>query len=60
MASAELSRPGVERVVGYPPLVQVEDQRRREFHDALLDAGSFTPSLAPFAQTRSGLLSLGV
>jgi hypothetical protein len=57
MASAELSRPGVERVVGYPPLVQVEDQRRREFHDALLDAGSFTPSLAPFAQSSTPALT---
>jgi hypothetical protein len=25
-------------VVGYPPLVEVDDGQRREFHEALLDA----------------------
>jgi hypothetical protein len=40
MASADLSR-RVERVVGYPPLVEMDDQRRREFHEALLDADAF-------------------
>src|SRR5215216_2841897 len=40
MASAELSR-RVERVVGYPPLVEMDDQQRREFHEALLGAESF-------------------
>jgi hypothetical protein len=40
MASAELSR-RVEEVVGYPPLSEMSDLQRREFHEALLDAGSF-------------------
>ena len=37
MASAELSR-RVEKVVGYPPLCDMGDAQRREFHEALLDA----------------------
>ena len=40
MASAELSR-RVERVVGYPPLCDMSDLQRREFHEALLDADAF-------------------
>jgi hypothetical protein len=40
MASAELSR-RVEKVVGYPPLSELSDVQRREFHEALLEAGSF-------------------
>jgi hypothetical protein len=40
MASAELSR-RVEKVVGYPPLLEMGDLQRREFHEALFDAGSF-------------------
>ena len=40
MASAELS-PRVEKVVGYPPLRDMDDFHRREFHEALLDADSF-------------------
>jgi hypothetical protein len=40
MASAALSR-RVEKVVGYPPLSDMGDQQRREFHEALLDADSF-------------------
>ena len=40
MASAELSR-RVEKVVGYPPLADMGADQRREFHEALLDAGSF-------------------
>jgi hypothetical protein len=40
MASAELSR-RVEKVVGYPPLSELGDLQRREFHEALLEAGSF-------------------
>ena len=40
MASAQLSR-RVERVVGYPPLSELGDLQRREFHEELLDAGSF-------------------
>ena len=38
MASAELSR-RVE--VGYPPLSEVGELQRREFHEALLEAGTF-------------------
>ena len=40
MASAELSR-RVEKVVGYPPLSEMGELQRREFHEALLDAGAF-------------------
>ena len=40
MASAELSRP-VEKVVGYPPLSELGELQRREFHEALLEAGTF-------------------
>jgi hypothetical protein len=40
MASAELSR-RVEKLVGYPPLTELSDQQRREFHEALLEADSF-------------------
>ena len=52
MATAELSR-RVRKVVDYPPLVDMDDRQRHEFHDALPDAGSFTPSLALFAQSSS-------
>ena len=38
--SADLSR-RVERVVGYPPLCDMGADQRREFHEALLEAGSF-------------------
>jgi hypothetical protein len=40
MASAELSR-RVQKVVGYLPLSELDDVQRREFHDALLEAGTF-------------------
>jgi hypothetical protein len=40
MASAALSR-RVAKVVGYPPLAEMSDRERREFHGALLDADSF-------------------
>jgi hypothetical protein len=40
MASAELSR-RVEKVVAYPPLCEMSDGQRREFHEALLDADGF-------------------
>ena len=40
MASAELSR-RVEKVVAYPPLCEMGDRQRREFHEALLDADGF-------------------
>ena len=37
MASAELSR-RVGQVVGYPPLSEMSDLQRREFHEALREA----------------------
>jgi hypothetical protein len=40
MASAALSR-RVRKVVAYPPLCEMSDLQRREFHEALLDAKSF-------------------
>jgi hypothetical protein len=40
MTSADLSR-RVEKVLGYQPLSELDDLQRREFHEALLDAGSF-------------------
>jgi hypothetical protein len=40
MASADLSRP-VEKVVDDPPLSEMGELQRREFHGALLDPGSF-------------------
>jgi hypothetical protein len=40
MASAELSR-RVEKVVGYPPLSEMDAAQRREFQEALLDADGF-------------------
>jgi hypothetical protein len=40
MASAELSR-RVGKGVGYPPLSEMSERQRREFHDALLDADTF-------------------
>ena len=40
MASAELTR-RVEKVVTYPPLCEMGDLQRREFHEALLEADGF-------------------
>ena len=40
MASAELSH-RVEKVVGYPPLSELGELQRREFHEALLEAAMF-------------------
>ena len=40
MASAELTR-RVEKVVSYPPLSEMSENHRREFHEALLEADSF-------------------
>jgi hypothetical protein len=31
----------VGKVVGYPPLCDMSELQRREFHEALLEAGSF-------------------
>ena len=39
MASAEPIR-RVEKVVGYPPLVEMDDKQRRDFQEALLGAYS--------------------
>jgi hypothetical protein len=40
MASAKLSR-RVGNAVAYPPLCEMSDLQRWEFHDALLDADTF-------------------
>ena len=40
MANVELSR-RVEEVVGYPPLVEMSAEQRREFREELLDADDF-------------------
>jgi hypothetical protein len=40
MASAELSR-RVRKVVGCQPLSELGELQRREFHEALLEAGTF-------------------
>ncbi len=40
MASADLSR-RVGKVVGYPPLAEMGEQQRREFHEVLLEADTF-------------------
>jgi hypothetical protein len=40
MASADLSC-RVEKDVGYPPLSEMSDLQRREFHEALLEAPTF-------------------
>jgi hypothetical protein len=40
MASVDLSR-RVRKVVAYPPLGEMSDRQRREFHEALLDAEAF-------------------
>jgi hypothetical protein len=31
----------VEKVVGYPLLTEMDETQRREFHQALLEAGTF-------------------
>ena len=40
MATAGLRR-RVEKVVGYPPLVEMSAEQRRELHEALLNAHTF-------------------
>jgi hypothetical protein len=40
MASAALSR-RVRKVVAYPPLCDMSDLQRREFHEALTEADAF-------------------
>jgi hypothetical protein len=35
------SSAGVRRVVAYPPLCDMSDLQRREFHEAVLDADTF-------------------
>ena len=40
MASPQLSR-RVGKVVGYPPLSELGELQRREFHEALLEAAAF-------------------
>ena len=40
MATADLSR-RVRKVVGYPPLCEISDLQRRDFHEALLGGDTF-------------------
>ena len=40
MAPPEL-KPPREKVVGYPPLSEMGELQRREFHEALLEVASF-------------------
>jgi hypothetical protein len=40
MARSELSR-RAGTAVGYPPLCELGDEQRREFHEALLEADTF-------------------
>jgi hypothetical protein len=40
MASVALSR-RAEKIVGYPPLSELSDPERREYHEALLEAAAF-------------------
>jgi hypothetical protein len=40
MASAELGR-RVGKLVGHPPLSEMSELQRREFHEALLEADDF-------------------
>ena len=40
MANVELGR-RVGKAVGYPPLCEMSEPQRREFHEALLDADTF-------------------
>jgi hypothetical protein len=40
MASPDLSR-RVEKIVGHPPLSELGELQRREFHEALLEAATF-------------------
>jgi hypothetical protein len=40
MASVELSR-RVRKVVSYPPLADLGETQRPEFHEALFEAGTF-------------------
>jgi hypothetical protein len=65
MASAELSR-RAERVVGYPPLSEMSDPQRRDFHEALLNAdtfedlpGKWQAAILKAEQSRSNLRILG-
>jgi hypothetical protein len=43
MARPELSR-RVGKVVDYPPLCEMSDLQRRDYHEALLDANTFERS----------------
>jgi hypothetical protein len=53
MASAELSR-RVQKVVGHPPLAEMDDLQRRGFHEALLAAGESAAATSRSATARSG------
>jgi hypothetical protein len=65
MASAEFSR-RVGTVVGYPPLSEMDEAQRREFHEALFDAdtfedlpGKWQAAILKAEQNRPGLRVVG-
>ena len=65
MANIALSR-RVEKVVAYPPLSEMSDLQRREFHEALLDAdtfedlsGKWQAAILKAEQTRRGVRIVG-
>jgi hypothetical protein len=53
MASAELSR-RAGKVVGYPPVSELGDLQRREFHEALLKADTFADLPGNWQASHSG------
>jgi hypothetical protein len=50
---AELSR-RVGKVFGYPPLSELDDLQRREFHEALLEADTFAELPGNWQASHSG------
>jgi hypothetical protein len=53
MASAVRS-PRVRKAVGYPPLSELDDLQRREFHEALLEADTFADLPGNWQASHSG------
>jgi hypothetical protein len=44
----------VEKVVSYPPLSELDDLQRREFHEALLEADTFADLPGNWQASHSG------
>jgi hypothetical protein len=57
MASVALSR-RAGKVVGYPPLSEMSDGQRSEFHEALLEAATFEDLPGKWHVPRPGRCSL--